>query len=212
MRDLIERKDFEGIRKALSSNPALANEPISLSDHDARKAHPLHRICDGVFAKKYTDDDASVMATIFFEFGANVNGSEMIDMIDTPLIAASSLNADHTAELYIDRGADLGHRGCHGGTALHWAAWCGREELVKKLIVAGADINKKCVEFDSTPLLWAVHGYKFGESNRHHQIECVKLLADAGAEKNIPNKEGKRPIDFLSDDNPDDKLLKELLR
>ena len=102
------------------------------------------------------------------------------------------------------------HPGCHGGTALHWAAWCGRDKLVRHLLGAGADIHKLCIDFRSTPLLWAVHGYKFGGGkNRHHQLECVRLLVDAGADKNLPNKEGVFPVQFL---DPEDVDMLKLLR
>jgi hypothetical protein len=49
-------------------------------------------------------------------------------------------------------------------------------------------------------LLWALHGYQLGgKENRHNQLQCVKHLLNAGADKTIPNKEGSLPIDFLSD-------------
>jgi len=65
MKTLIENKDYEGIRQMLSNNPGLANEGIPLGEKDNRKAHPLHRICDAVFAKKITDDEAIEIAKIF---------------------------------------------------------------------------------------------------------------------------------------------------
>ena len=102
---------------------------------------------------------------------------------DTPLIAAASLHAEKTGIYYIDQGANIFHQGCHGGTALHWAAWVGRDKLVKKLIDAGAELEKRCIDFYGTPLLWAVHGYRqSGEMNRHNQLECARLLVAAGAD------------------------------
>src|ERR1039457_6412246 len=122
----IDKKDFDGLKYSLSKTPKLANKGIPFDDVNATNAHPLHRICDGVFLKIYSDEDALKMARIFLEFGADINGGELIEKQDTPLIAASSLHADLVALLYIDQGAELNHPGCHGGTALHWAAWCGR--------------------------------------------------------------------------------------
>ncbi len=54
MKTLIENKDYEVIRRLLSNNPNLANEGITIpyDSKCASKAHPLHRICDAVFAKK----------------------------------------------------------------------------------------------------------------------------------------------------------------
>lgn len=190
--------DYTGLRKLLSERPALANEGIPFDEKNPAVAHPLHRICDGVCNGVYTDDDAVKMAQLFLEHGARVDGFGFEEKKDTPLIAAASLYAEQVGMLYIDRGANIHHAGCHGGTALHWAAWTGRDKLVDKLIRAGADIHKKCIDFKGTPLLWAVHGYKFGNGrNRHHQMACAHLLLAAGADKNVSNSEGTRLVEFL---------------
>jgi ankyrin repeat protein len=200
IKKLIETKNYEGLRQALSKNPNLANEGISIDEPNSPKAHPLHRICDAVFFKRITDDEAVEIAKIFLAFGAQVNGYGLKEKKDTPLIAAASLHAENLGLYYIQNGADIHHAGCSGGTALHWAAWCGRNKLVKELIDKGSNINQKCIDFGATPLGWAVHGYKFGgDTNRHYQIECVKLLIDAGADKNRANTEGNSPRDFLDD-------------
>jgi len=209
LRILINNKDQIGLRNLLAEQPHLANEGIPYDEKNPTKAHPLHRVCDAVCEKKYTDDDAVALANIFLEFGADVNGGVFIEKKDTPLIAASSLTADNVALLYIDRGANIHHPGCHGGTALHWAAWCGRDVVTRRLIEEHADINKLCIDFRSTPLFWAIHGYKFGEGqNRHHQIECARMLLEAGADRSIPNFEGYKPIELLDET---DKELIELL-
>ena len=205
--ELIRKVDYGQLRAALSGNPALANEPIPLPDNPAM-AHPLHRICDGVFEGIYSDKDAADMARIFLEFGANVDGNIIQTQKDTPLLAAASLHADEVALLYIDHGANILHAGCHGGTALHWAGWCGRDRLVKRLVAEKAPINIKCVEFKGTPLLWSVHGYKFGGGkNRHNQISCVRMLLRAGADRDIPNGEGTRAIEFLGEEDVEMKQL-----
>jgi uncharacterized protein len=202
MKKLIDNKDYKGIELALSQNPDLANEGIPYDDVNTTKAHPLHRICDGVFSKKYTDEEAVKLAKIFLEFGANINGNMLTEKKDTPLIAASSLHADQVAILYIDNGAAINHAGCHGGTALHWAAWCGRDKVVRRLIQEGAEINKLCIDFKATPLFWAVHGSKNGDNNNtDNYLQCVKILVQSGADKNIPNGEGKTVFDLLNDED-----------
>lgn len=210
MKELINNKDYEGIKQALSNNPDLVNEGIPFDELNSMKAHPLHRICDGVFAKKYTDEEAVNMAKIFLEYGANVDGNKLVEKQDTPLIAAASLYAEQVAILYIENGANIYHAGCHGGTALHWAAWCGKDKLVGRLVQEGAEINKICIDFNATPLFWAVHGLKRGgENNLHNQLECVKILIQSGANKNIPNGEGLTVFDLLNDE---DLKLKEQLK
>jgi uncharacterized protein len=198
IKKLIESLDYDGLRQLLSSNPELANKGIPFDQENLALAHPLHRICDGVCQGTYSEAAATAIAIIFLEYGADVNGLALVEKKDTPLIAAASLHAEKLGMLYVDRGANIHHAGTHGGTALHWAAWTGRENLVNKLIRVGADIHKKCIDFKGTPLLWAVHGYKFGgANNRHHQIECVRLLLEAGAERNVSNNEGTSVVEFL---------------
>ena len=110
------------------------------------------------------------------------------------------LHAEKVGILYIENGADIQHAGCSGGTALHWASWCGRDKLVSRLIRENAEVDKKCIDYKATPLSWAIHGYKYGgEKNFHHQVECAKMLIQAGADKTIPNAEGMKPLDFLSE-------------
>jgi uncharacterized protein len=200
MKNLIETKNYAAIKQALSNNPSLANEGIPCDERNRTLAHPLHRICDAVFAKKITDDEAVEIVKIFLEFGANVDGNELVEKRDSPLVAAASLHADAVACLYLDHGADVSHAGCHGGTALHWAAWCGRPMLVEKLIQAGSELDKICIDYKATPLFWALHGFKFGDGkNLKECVECVKLLVEAGADKNIPNRDGEMVFDLLND-------------
>lgn len=209
LKNLIDSADLGRIRTALAANPALANRGIPFDDQNTAEAHPLHRICDGVFEKRYSDEAAAGMAEIFLAFGADVNGGPLVPKRDTPLIAAASLHADGCALLYIAKGADIHHRGTFGGTALHWAAWCGREKVVSRLVEEGAKVNQKCIDNEATPLFWAMHGYRHGgEKNRCRQVECVRLLLAAGADKDIPNGEGTTVFDLLREEDVE---LREML-
>lgn len=209
VKQLIENKDYQGLENALTNNPALANEGLPYDDNNTTKASPLHRLCDAVFTNKITDEEAVKMADILLAHGADINGGTLILKNDTPLIAAASLHADKVAELLINKGAEINHAGTHGGTALHWAAWCGRDKLVKTLIDAGADINKTCIDFKAAPLFWAVHGLKKGGyDDMQSCIASVKALLDAGADKTIPNIDGNTAYQLL---NEKDIALKELL-
>lgn len=210
IKQLIDTKDYERLRETLSQKPHLANEGLSYDDANTTKAHPLHRICDGVFSGKYTDEEGVAMAKIFLEYGADINGGDMIEKKDTPLIAAASLYADKIAILYIEQRADIYHQGCYGGTALHWAAWCGRPLVVDRLLQENPEVNKKCIDFKSTPLFWAVHGLKSGnKKDVNPYLECVKLLLLAGADKSIPNANGKTVLDLVEERDVE---LRELLR
>jgi ankyrin repeat protein len=202
IRELIDAVDYDGLREMLAAQPALANQGIPFDDQNTAAAHPLHRICDGVFEKRYSDEAAAGMAEIFLAFGADVNGGSLVPKRDTPLIAAASLHADGCALLYIAKGADIHHRGTFGGTALHWAAWCGREKVVRRLIEEGANVNQKCMDHEATPLFWTLHGYRHGgEKNRYRQAACVRLLLAAGADKDIPSGEGTTVFDLLREED-----------
>lgn len=200
--------DYEALRRALSEDPALANGGLPFDERNQALAHPLHRVCDGVFTGTYTDDDAVKLASIFLDHGANVDGFGLTPGEDTPLIAAASLLAEQTGILYTNRGASIHHAGGGGATALHWAAWTGLEKLVNRLISAGADIHLRCIDHESTPLLWAVHGYTFrGGQNRRKQVDCIRLLLAAGAERDTYNKDGKHISHFLDDGDAELKAL-----
>lgn len=198
IREFINKKDYAGLKDSLSKNPNLANEGLPYDKANTTKAHPLHRICDGVFSGLYTDEEGVEMAKIFLEYGTDINGGEMIEKKDTPLLAAASLHSDKVAIFYIEKGADIHHAGCHGGTALHWAAWCGRPIVVERLLQEGPEINRKCIDFKSTPLFWAVHGLKAGDKKDiAGHLDCIKQLLLAGADKSIPNSNGKTVFDLI---------------
>jgi hypothetical protein len=200
IRHLLLSGDLKALDAALTADPSLANADLSLPDNSAT-AHPLHRICDGVFSGTYQEHIAVQMARIFLKHGSQINPRYQ-EGKDSPLTAACSLRCDELALLYIDQGADIHHRGCHGGTALHWGAWCGRDIILKKLVSLNPEINKLCTDFKSTPLFWAIHGYRFGgKENLHHQAECARILLAHGADPTIPNLDGTQPAQLLRDED-----------
>ncbi len=212
MKTLVENKNYEGIRQLLTNNPTLANEGITIP-YDNRcttKAHPLHRICDAVFAKKITDEEAIEIAKILLDFGANIDGDKTKENQDTPLLAAASLHAEKLGIFYIDKGADIYYAGRQdGATALHWAAFCGRDKLVERLIREKAAIDQRDTAYDSTPLVWAIQPLKTGDTfNTYHQVSCIKLLLKAGADITALNDETIQYLHLLA---KDDLELKDLL-
>ena len=203
MKALIENKDYEGIRRSLANNPALANEGITIpfDNKCTAKAHPLHRICDAIFAKKITDEEAIEIAKIFLSYGANINGSVSKINEDTPLLAAASLHAEQLGMFYIDNGADIDYADRQdGASALHWAAYCGREKLVEKLIQKNAAIDQRDKSHDSTPLGWAIYPLITGDkTNKHHQVSCIKLLLRSGANINMLDQEKIQYLHHLAE-------------
>lgn len=207
---LAELKDTSALRAALMKDPGLANRGVCLSGNDKRTAHPLHRICDAVFEKGTTVEEAIEMAKILLEFGANIDGDLLKGESQTPLIAAASLHAEELAIFYINNGAKVNciNTTFDGETALHWAAYCGRDKLTEKLIQAGADINLADASYGGTPLAWAIHTLKTGNDfNRHNQLACIKLLLQAGADINALDKGSRDYLYILATDDAQLKAL-----
>ena len=72
-----------------------------------------------------------------------------------------------------------------GGTALHWAAFCGKDQLVAKLIQAGAIVNQLDTAYNSTACGWAIHALESGETVVSNQLDCAKLLLRAGTDQSL---------------------------
>lgn len=198
---LIEKKDTDGLRKFLADNPSLANEGITIP-HDffcRTKAHPLHRICDAVFVRKMTDEEAITLAKIFLDYGADINGYND----GSPLLAAASLHAEQLGIFYIDNGADINITDENGNaSALHWAAFCGRDKLTDKLIKSNAVLDNPDKTYQSTPLGWAIYCLSSNdEANRHNQLSCIKLLLQAGADIKKLSVEAKKNLNSFANNN-----------
>lgn len=212
IKTLIEKKDFGGIRQLLANNPSLANEGITIPfDNNCKsKAHPLHRICDAVFAKRITDEEAIEIAKIFLDSGSNIDGDKTTLKKDTPLLAAASLHAEQLGIFYIEHGADIYYADENdGATALHWAAYCGRDKLVERLIHENASIDQRDTSYNNTPLGWAIEPLmKDDSANTFHQLTCIRLLLKAGADITALNND---KIQYLHRLAKDDLELKELI-
>jgi uncharacterized protein len=64
-----------------------------------------------------------------------------------------------------------------GGTALHCAAWEGKDASVAHLLARGADPNRTVEGVDpirnATPLAWCRHRSGVGHGGNHHQVEAI---------------------------------------
>jgi ankyrin repeat protein len=160
--------------------------------------------------KKTTDEQAIEIAKIFLEFGANIDGYKSLGDNNTPLIAAASLHAEKLGIFYIGQGADIFYAPkSDGATALHWAAFCGRDKLVDKLIGKGADMNQWDNSYNGTPADWAIHVLiSKDDNNLYHQLECIKLLLKAGADKSLLSIDSMKYLQSVAkDDSELEKLI-----
>jgi ankyrin repeat protein len=194
MRQLIEKGDVEGVRRALESKPARANEPIDWVLNQSNTSDPLHFVSDCVGHGWLSDAKAVDIAGVLLAHGASIDGSETRE---SPLIASASLGANAVARLLIEAGAALERTAVFGARALHWAAWMGSLSTVQCLIAHGAEIEARCSEYGATPLFWAVHGYgPKGPMPKKDQLGAAKLLIEAGATINTTNNQGLSALEL----------------
>ncbi|MFT4536600.1 MAG: ankyrin repeat protein [Saprospiraceae bacterium] len=202
---LIEDKDYQGLNQLLVAEPILANEGITIPyDSFCRtKAHPLHRICDIVFTNRITENESIQLASLFLEHGAHIDGDKVKNE-GTPLLAAASLHAEQLGIFYVENGADIDYSYQNNGeSALHWAAFCGRDKLVECLIKANCAIDNLDKTYNSTPLGWAIHSLQSNdEGNKHNQLECIKLLLKNSADTRKLDQDKSHYLQKLSKSDP----------
>jgi ankyrin len=85
----------------------------------------------------------------------------------------------------LSRGADV------DAGALHAAAGGARLELVRLLLEAGADVNRRDPQTGRTPLHAAV-----GSGPDGARMEIITLLLDAGADVNATTNDGASGLDM----------------
>jgi uncharacterized protein len=133
---------------------------------------------------KITFDDANLLCN------AAYNGK--IDSVKWLLNKGESANFSFT---------DTGENALHY-TISKTSEMADREEIVKALIAAGTDVNKKTLA-GKTTLCFMRDAYLKGESSLHRaaaygNVAIVKMLLDAGAEPSMKDANGDTPISWGS--------------
>lgn len=185
---MIEAGDLPGLKRALNSNPGLANRSISWVLNQNNQSDPLHYVSDCVFNEWLGDDLAAKVATLLIDNGALIEGTEGRE---SPLIAATSLGAESVAKVLLESGANTAATAVFGAGPLHWAASVGLPSTVELLIQQGADLEVKCIEFGAIPLFWAVFGFgPHGPNKKRDPIGSAQVLLEAGARVDTTNNQG----------------------
>ena len=109
--------------------------------------------------------------------------SDPVTGVDLLSLAAAGGAAD-SARALLDRGADA------DGGALHAAATSTRLELVRLLLAAGADVNRREPDTGRSPLHAAV------AAGGRDAPDVVRLLLDAGADVDATTADGASALDI----------------
>jgi len=95
-------------------------------------------------------------------------------------------------------GFDLSWEHTEGGTALHWAAWWGRPEVVKLLVRLGAPINFRDSTYGSSPIAWSAHGSTNCRRADESYCTIVDALIDAGAQYEAAINRWNEPLQRMA--------------
>ncbi len=127
------------------------------------------------------------VARLLIQEGADVNSKDMIQ--DSPFLYAGAEGRTEILKMMLAAGADLTSTNRFGGTALTPAAHHGHVETVRALL--GSKIDKDHVNnLGWTALMEAI---VLGDGGPPH-TEIVRLLVQAGADVNIPDRDRITPL------------------
>jgi len=128
---------------------------------------------------------------LFIEKGADVNALNHAN--ESPIYNAAKGGDPEAIQLLLDAGADPNIPQKDGRRPIHEAARWGKDWAVTLYLEHGADVNAQDNE-GSTPLHEAVLWGKAWDD-----ADVPELLIEKGADKEVKNKEGKKPVDLALD-------------
>ncbi|MGH3302397.1 MAG: ankyrin repeat domain-containing protein, partial [Streptosporangiaceae bacterium] len=104
-----------------------------------------------------------------------------------------------TIALMLDLGFSPHARNELGEQPLHTAAYCGNAAVVQLLLDAGADVDARDTQFDGTPLGFATVGSGEQAGQPGDWTQTVRLLIEAGANRQGAWIAGKPPSEEIMD-------------
>lgn len=171
-------------------------------------------LADQLYDAAYNGDLETV--TRLLESGTGITSA----MVNSALEAAAYEGRADVVKFLLERGADPNTvYAPNHETILHFAASktsrpAERTDVVKQLIAAGADVNRRTLVGEPT-LCYMRDIRTRGETPLHRaaafgEMEMIKALIDAGADKSARDAHGESPLTWASwhlRDNPVLKLL-----
>ena len=159
--------DLDAVREAIKAGAAL-------EVRDARGRSPL--------LLAVTEDHVDVAAELV---GRGADPDAVDDQSDTPWLVTGVTGSVAMLEVLLPARPDLAKRNRYGGVSVIPASERGHVEYVRRVVQTEIDVNH-VNDLGWTALLEAVI---LGDGSRPYQ-EIVAILLAAGADKNIPDKDG----------------------
>jgi len=159
---------------AIKMKAGFSNLSLTITENGVEKVITDIDEIRKIQGKTIQDEFLSYVSTSKFliESGADIN-AEITESSQTPLFLAADHNSIELARLLIDKGVkEINYQDKFGYTALHYASKKGNLEIVKLLVVAGA--NPKIQEkYGFTPL---------HEAAENDNVEVLEYLLERGGD------------------------------
>ncbi len=160
--------------------------------HGAYKRTPL------IYAA--ADASSPEMVKFLLKAKANINAkNEAGENALFELITRENPNIE-IAEILIDNGINLHYKNKNYGTALHWAAFCGRKNIIELLLKKAAKVNEKDHSGETA----------IAKAMSEEKKDIVKLLFKYGADAESKSRFGYSLLEFASEIG-DKEFAKEIL-
>jgi ankyrin repeat protein len=141
------------------------------------------------------------VAKLLLDAGANPNSAD--DFGRTPLFWAVGASVTGIIPALLDKGANINAQDRDGYTPLMDAATGGKGIIAQLLVSRGATLDMVS-NYGHSALTLACLNLRKDIDNGHAAI--IRLLADAGADVSLKNREGKTCTDFLRERGHDELL------
>ena len=176
---------------------ACASHDECIAVGDCTHAPIAHGLGESDWAAAIMANSYEVVSHLIADHGRNPEDLDLSHTRRPPLHHAALWESDQAALALIEGGADVNRvygEVHHGETPLHRAAQTGSAAVAKVLLSRGANLDAADYTGD-TPLHEAVR-----RSDAAENVALVSLLLDKGADPNIRNNAGWRPLDLAYDD------------
>ena len=178
--ELLSQLLFTAVSKRdINSIKAIAKKKISFGTVDKQKRIATH----------YAADTNREILEFLLSLGSNINAKDSKGF--TPLHVAVGKNNYECAKVLIEKGADINAKSSYGFTPLRIAAQNKYFSITELLISKGADIDIPD-NSGNTPLASLCNLTASSERS-----DMIKLLINAGANSNFPNKYNMSPLRLL---------------